>query len=109
MWDLVSQPKGSTQIGGFENRVLRKIYVFKTEVTGGWKKLYKEEFHNLYSSPNTIRVIIRIMRQADYVACMGEMRHAHNLVGKWKEKRPHGTLRHNWEDNVKINFWGTYT
>jgi hypothetical protein len=26
-------------------------------VTGGWRKLHNEELHNLYSSPNIIRVI----------------------------------------------------
>jgi hypothetical protein len=35
----------------FENRVLRRIFGPKTdEVTGGWRKLYNEEFHNLYFS-----------------------------------------------------------
>jgi len=27
------------------------------EVMGGWKKLHNEEFHNVYTSPNFIRVI----------------------------------------------------
>jgi hypothetical protein len=41
-------------------------------VTRGWKKLHSEELHNLYSSPNIIRMIRpRSMRQAGYVACMG--------------------------------------
>jgi hypothetical protein len=26
-------------------------------VTGGWRKLHNEELHNLYSSPNIIRMI----------------------------------------------------
>jgi hypothetical protein len=35
----------------FENRVLRRIFGPKTEeVIGGWRKLHKEEHHNLYSS-----------------------------------------------------------
>jgi hypothetical protein len=29
----------------------------RDEVTGDWRKLHNEEFHNLYSSPNTIRMI----------------------------------------------------
>jgi hypothetical protein len=42
----------------FENRVLRRIYGPKRdEVTGGWRKLHNEELHNLYSSPNIIRII----------------------------------------------------
>jgi hypothetical protein len=35
----------------FENRVKRD------EVTGDWKKLHNEELHNLYSSPDIIRMI----------------------------------------------------
>jgi hypothetical protein len=42
----------------FENRVLRRIFGPKRdEMTGGWRDLYNEEIHNLYSSPNVIRVI----------------------------------------------------
>jgi hypothetical protein len=38
-----------------ENRVLRRIFgPKKDEVTGGWRK---QELHNLYSSPNIIRMI----------------------------------------------------
>jgi hypothetical protein len=29
----------------------------RDSVTGGWKQLHNEEFHNLYSSPNIVRVI----------------------------------------------------
>jgi hypothetical protein len=37
----------------FENRVLRRMFGLKRdEVTGGWRKLYNEELHNLYSSQN---------------------------------------------------------
>jgi hypothetical protein len=57
----------------FENRVLRRILgPKKDEVTGGWRKLHNEKLHNLYSSPNIIRMIkLRIMRLAGYVARMG--------------------------------------
>jgi hypothetical protein len=50
----------------FENRVLRRIFGPKRdEVTGDWRKLHNEELHNLYSSPNTIRMIkLRKMRWA---------------------------------------------
>jgi hypothetical protein len=29
----------------------------RDEVTGDWRKLHNEELHNLYSSPNIIRMI----------------------------------------------------
>jgi hypothetical protein len=43
---------GRKYIVAFEKRVLRRIFRHKTEdITRGWRKLYNEEFHNLYSSP----------------------------------------------------------
>jgi hypothetical protein len=42
----------------FENRVLRRIFGQKgEEVMGGLRKLFTVELHNLYASPNIIRVI----------------------------------------------------
>ena len=42
----------------FENRVLRRIFGRKKdEVTGEWRKLHIEELNDLYSSPNSVRVI----------------------------------------------------
>jgi hypothetical protein len=42
----------------FENRVLRRIFgPERDEVTEGWRKLHNEELHNLYASPNIIRII----------------------------------------------------
>jgi hypothetical protein len=54
--------------------VLRRIFGPKRdEVRGEWRKVYNEELHNLYSSPNTIRQINsgRIW-WAGHVARMGE-------------------------------------
>jgi hypothetical protein len=31
--------------------------IWRDNVTGGWNKLYNEEFHNLYSSPSTLKII----------------------------------------------------
>jgi hypothetical protein len=68
-----------------ENRVLRRIFGPKRdEVTGDWKNPHNEELHNLYSSPNTIRMIkSRRIRWAGHVARMGKTRNAYRiLVGK---------------------------
>jgi hypothetical protein len=48
----------------FENRVLRIIFGLKKgDMKGGWRKLYNEDFHNLYSSPSIIKMIKpRMMR-----------------------------------------------
>jgi hypothetical protein len=41
----------------FENRMPRRIFELKTdEVTVDWRKLLNKELHNLYSSPNIIRM-----------------------------------------------------
>jgi hypothetical protein len=65
-----------------ENRVLRRIFGLKRDgVTGEWRKLHNEELHNLYSSPNIMRMIkSRRMRWAGHVARMGR-RGMH--IGYW--------------------------
>jgi hypothetical protein len=40
-----------------DGKVLRRIFGPKRdEMTGDWRKLHIEELHNLYSSPNIIRM-----------------------------------------------------
>jgi hypothetical protein len=54
--------------------VLRRIFGPKSdEVIGGWRKLHNEELHNLYCSPNKIRMTkSRRMRWAGYAARIEE-------------------------------------
>jgi hypothetical protein len=55
----------------FENRALRRIFGPKRdEIIVGRRILYNEERHNLYSSPNIIRIIKTMrMRKTRHRAC----------------------------------------
>jgi adenine-specific DNA methylase len=63
----------------FENLIVCRPR--KDEVTREWRKLHDEELHNLYSSPNIIRMMkSRSMRWAGHVAQMGETRNAYRSM-----------------------------
>jgi hypothetical protein len=90
----------------FENRVLRTVFEPKRdEVTREWRKLHNEELNDLYSLPNSVRVVkSRRMRWEGHVASMGEESGVHRvLVGKPEGKRLLRRPRLRWEDNIKMD------
>jgi hypothetical protein len=89
----------------FENRVLRRKFGSdRDEVIGGWRKFHNE-CHELYTSPNIIRMIkSRKMRWAGHVACLGKKKRAYRvLMGKPEGKKSLGRYRCRWEVNIKVD------
>jgi hypothetical protein len=76
----------------------------RDEVTMGWRKLHNKTHNVLYCSSNIVGVIkLRGMKWAVYVARTGERRAVYwVLVENHKGKRPLGSHRLNWEDNIKM-------
>jgi len=77
----------------FENRVLRRIFgLRRDEVTGEWRRWHNVELNDLYTSPNTVRVIkSRRMGWAGHVVRMGVER---GCIGSW------------WENRREVDHWG---
>jgi len=75
----------------------------RDEVTKEWRKPHNEELHDLYSSPNIVRLIkSRRVRWVWHVARMGRGVYR-VLVGIPEEKRQLGRPRRRWEGNIKMD------
>jgi hypothetical protein len=78
-WSLTLREE--CRLGVFENWILRRIFGPKRDENGDWRKLYNEQLHILYRSPNIIRVIkSRGLRWAGHVARMEEGRSAFKIL-----------------------------
>jgi len=81
----------------FEYRVLRRKFWPKwVEVKCQWRELYNEELNELYSSPNSIRMIKPRIRWAGHVARMTEKRQTYRILVVTTK----GSPRRRWEDNI---------
>jgi hypothetical protein len=89
----------------FENRVLRRISGPKREEDRSWRKFHNDELHNLYSSPNIVRVIkSRKMQWVGPVSRLGEGRGVYKvLIRRPEGKRPLGRPWCRWEGNINLD------
>jgi hypothetical protein len=76
----------------------------KVKEDKSWRKLYNDEFHSLYSSPNIVRMIKSRKKWEEYVARIGEGRGFYRvLAGRLEGKKLLGRPRLRWEDNIKMD------
>jgi hypothetical protein len=82
----------------FEDRILRRIFGPKRDVTEGWRKLHNGQLHNLYCLRSIVRLIkSRRMRWVRHIARMGDMKMAYKIsIGKPERKGPLGRPRRRW-------------
>jgi hypothetical protein len=90
----------------FENRALRRIFGPKrNKMTGGWRRVHNEDLHNLYASPDILRMIkSRRMRWAGHVVCMGEM-HIKPWLENVKGRGHSGNLSLDWRIMLEWVLW----
>jgi hypothetical protein len=69
--------------------VLRTVFELKREeVTGRWRKMHSDMFHDMYSSPNIIMMMKSWkMRRAGNVACMRGNKNIYNVLTGKPERR----------------------
>jgi hypothetical protein len=90
--------------------VLRRIFgQKKDEMIEDWRQLHNDELHNLYFSPNIIRMIkSRRMKWAGYISRMGAKRNSYRVdwidlaqdTDQWR-----GVVKHGNESSGSIKCW----
>lgn len=75
------------------------------EGAGERRRRYNKELHDLYASPDIVRVIkSRRLRWAEHVARMEEGRTALGVImGRPEGRRPLGRPRRRWQNNVRMD------
>jgi hypothetical protein len=83
---------------------LDRFFDKRENLAGEWRRPHNEEFHNLYTSPNIVRVIkSRRMRWVSHVAHVGKITNMYKILVEIPEiERPLGKHRHKWEDNIRM-------
>jgi hypothetical protein len=77
-WSLTLREENILRV--FENRVLRRLFGPKNELTGEWRKLHNKELHNFYSFSYIIRQMkSRRIRWAGHMARMREDREIYKI------------------------------
>ena len=77
---------------------------------GEWRRVYNEELHSLYRSPNIVRVIkSRILRWTCHITRIEGRSALNMLTGKSTENRSLGRFRRRWEDNIRMGLKGKGT
>jgi hypothetical protein len=82
----------------------KKVRPNLEKVTGDWRRLYSDELHGWYTSPNINRAIkSRIMRLSGHVARMEDRRGEYRVLVMNREgTRPLGRSVRRWGDNIKM-------
>jgi hypothetical protein len=89
----------------FERRSVYALFGPKRDENGAWRRLFNEELHCLYRSPNMASVIkSRRLKWAGNVAKREEGRSGFKiLTGTLAGKRPLGRPRRRLEDNIRMD------
>jgi hypothetical protein len=95
-WSLTLREERRLRV--FENGIIRRIFEPKWDENGEWRRLHNEKLHNMYCSPNIVRMIkSRRLRSASHLARMEDGKSAFKIsTGTPSGKIPLGRIRRRW-------------